>query len=35
MKLLLHVLVTAAALAVATWLVPGIELRTASTASGS
>jgi putative membrane protein len=31
MKYLLHVLVTAAALAVATWLVPGIELLTAST----
>src|SRR5580692_10551078 len=31
MKHLLHVLVTAAALAVATWLVPGIELLTAST----
>jgi putative membrane protein len=30
MKHLLHVLVTAAALAVATWLVPGIELQTAS-----
>src|ERR1700727_1525096 len=30
MKHLLHVLVTAAALAVATWLVPGIELLTAS-----
>jgi putative membrane protein len=30
MKYLLHVLVTAAALAVATWLVPGIELLTAS-----
>jgi putative membrane protein len=29
MKHLLHVLVTAAALAVATWLVPGIELLTA------
>jgi putative membrane protein len=30
MKYLLHVLVTAAALAVAVWLVPGIELHTAS-----
>jgi putative membrane protein len=30
MKYLLHVLVTAAALAVAVWLVPGIELLTAS-----
>src|ERR1700722_6345809 len=30
MKHLLHVLVTAVALAVATWLVPGIELLTAS-----
>ncbi|MDQ2874675.1 MAG: phage holin family protein [Actinomycetota bacterium] len=30
MKHLLHLLVTAAALAVATWLVPGIELLTAS-----
>jgi putative membrane protein len=31
MKYLLHVLVTAVALAVATWLVPGIELQEAST----
>ena len=30
MKYLLHVLVTAVALAVAVWLVPGIELLTAS-----
>jgi putative membrane protein len=30
MKYLLHVLVTAAALAVAVWLVPGVELLTAS-----
>jgi putative membrane protein len=31
MRYLVHMLVTAAALAVATWLVPGIELQTAST----
>ena len=33
MKLLLRVLVAAAALGVATWLVPGIELRAGSTTS--
>jgi putative membrane protein len=33
MKLLLRVLIAAAALGVATWLVPGIELRAGSTTS--
>src|ERR1051325_10828216 len=33
MKLLLRILVAAAALGVATWLVPGIELRAGSTTS--